>query len=759
MDNMDKKESYSEEENNEQELEKTKEVITLRDLSLEALDVLNEDTSEEEQEVPIEDLDENMEQADLVFKTEVETKEEVKKELAKEKKENIFKKLQKKWKSLTKKQKIIAIVIAVVVVILLAVGIFFLVTSGKDSLEDTPDVILEGDNYRYENGTLIFLDGDTEIGRYECEHKDETLCEVAYLTDDDEFDKTKRVDENGNDLVLRSQIYHNRYVFVTDRESQETERIILYDMEAGSTVQELKKVKAYDDDYVAIQNNENLYGLAQINDGELKMVIPYEYDELGVLPDQEEITRVMVEKDGNEYISDLSNKVLTKAFSDTIAGATDRYVKTKDDEGKYHVYDYNVTELQSDTWDYVVLLENYMIGINNKQLYVINYEGSPMNHDGILLNNDKYNPIETYEELKLVNTEKSFDYELTGSLLNINVYNGEDKENHSINLNEGRLSSSLAYLEYFDGKLYLYSDQDKTTLIGSYPCDNKNEINNDTTTLDRCRIASESFYRETTGNNMETDESSRLGWIPIIGKRYGFIQDGDTIVLYDFTDSKKLATYTNVDTRSYTSTNEITFTDASSVSFIAQSKNSGKFGVARISSGGVTPLIAFEADSIKGLGNYYVVSGNGTYALYDLDGTKKTDDKASPIVDYHGEYLKTYKDGNYYIHKFDGSVSDSNSHTYIELYDNYYVTVDNKDINIYNYDGENLTENLSSGTRELLKVQTDTFYGSGTKAFTVTFSGEYANVLITTSSGGQERVVVPLDNSPVTEEGDDNLES
>ena len=101
MDNMDKKESYSEEENNEQELEKTKEVITLRDLSLEALDVLNEDTSEEEQEVPIEDLDENMEQADLVFKTEVETKEEVKKELAKEKKENIFKKSQKKWKSLT----------------------------------------------------------------------------------------------------------------------------------------------------------------------------------------------------------------------------------------------------------------------------------------------------------------------------------------------------------------------------------------------------------------------------------------------------------------------------------------------------------------------------------------------------------------------------------------------------------------------------------------------------------------------------------
>ena len=79
------------------------------------------------------------------------------------------------------------------------------------------------------------------------------------------------------------------------------------------------------------------------------------------------------------------------------------------------------------------------------------------------------------------------------------------------------------------------------------------------------------------------------------------------------------------------------------------------------------------------------------------------------------------------------------------------------DITVYNYDGENLTANLSSGTRDLLKVQIDNFYGSGAKAFSVTFSGEYANVIITTASGGQERVVVPLDNSPV--EGGDANES
>ena len=754
---MDNKDFDASNDKTEQELETTKEVITLHDLSLEALNNLEEKDEEVTEEADVEDLDENMEKADLVFKTEVETKEEVKEELAKEKKENIFKKLAKKWKSLDKKKKIIVICVAVVLVLLIAVGIFFLVSGNDGPLDDTPDVILESDNYRYENGTLIFLDGDSEIGRYECEHKDETLCEVSYLTNDDAFDKTRMVDENGNDLTLRSQIYHNRYVFVTDRESTDTERIILYDMQENSTVQELKSVKAYDDNYVALENTDNYYGLAQINDGEFKMVIPYEYEAVGVLPDQEEITRVMVQKDGSQYISDLSNKVLTKAFDETIVGANDRYVKTKDSEGAYHVYDYNVTELKDKTWDYVVLLTDYMITVEDQKLYVMNYEGSPMNREGIALNNENYNAVETYEELKLIDTEKSFDYELTGTLLNINVYNGSDKENHSINLNEGRLSSLLAYLEYFDGKLYLYSDQDKNTLIGSYPCDTRNEVGDRTSSLERCRIASESFMRETTGNTKEIDESGKLGWIPVIGKRYAFIADGDTIVLYDFTDSKKLATYSNVDTRSYTGVSEVTFTDASSVSFIAQSKNSGKYGVARISSGGVTPLIAFEANSIKGLGNYYVVEKDGTYALYDLDGSKKSDDKTSPIVDYHGDYLKTYKDNSYFVHKFNGSVNDQNSHTYIELYDEYYVTVDNKDINIYNYDGENLTANLSSGTRDLLKVQIDNFYGSGAKAFSVTFSGEYANVIITTASGGQERVVVPLDNLPV--EGGDVNES
>ena len=93
---MDNKNFDASNDKTEQELETTKEVITLHDLSLEALNNLEEKDEEVTEEADVEDLDENMEKADLVFKTEVETKEEVKEELAKEKKENIFKKNAKK---------------------------------------------------------------------------------------------------------------------------------------------------------------------------------------------------------------------------------------------------------------------------------------------------------------------------------------------------------------------------------------------------------------------------------------------------------------------------------------------------------------------------------------------------------------------------------------------------------------------------------------------------------------------------------------
>ena len=141
--------------------EDTKELNTLSDLALESLENLTNEYQK--------DFDEHMKDADLVFKTEVETKEEMKNDQP-PKKEKITVKIKKWWQNLDKKKKIITIVLALFIFLSL-VGLIFFFTLKKDDLKEhkKPDVILEKDNYRYENGTLILLDSeDKEIVTYEC---------------------------------------------------------------------------------------------------------------------------------------------------------------------------------------------------------------------------------------------------------------------------------------------------------------------------------------------------------------------------------------------------------------------------------------------------------------------------------------------------------------------------------------------------------------------------------------------------------------
>ena len=291
--------------------------------------------------------------------------------------------------------------------------------------------------------------------------------------------------------------------------------------------------------------------------------------------------------------------------------------------------------------------------------------------------------------------------------------------------------------------------------IGEYTCTNQNQVDSNTTTLNNCRLATESFLRETDSNNKETDASASLGWIPIIGSRYAFITDGDTIKLYDFKDNKELANYSEVDTFSYTNASEVTFSNASSVSFIAKSKRTGKYGVAKISADGVKPILEFQFASIKALGNYYVVEEDGKYALYSLEGEKKTSDYNSPVVDYLGSYVKTKKDNAYFVHGFNEEVS-SDSYTYVELYNNYYAGVLQNTVEIYDYKGKSITKNLPEKTRSQLKLQINNFYGQGTKAFVITFkSGEYATVKIGTVSGSYDTVIIPLDTTSIGDSNDE----
>ena len=768
---MDDKE-FNEEKNIELEtLDETKEINTLKDLSRTALNQIVDEYQEE--------FDDGMDDADLIFKAVVDTKEEIKKEQEsdpieeekKEEKKSWWKNLKSKWQALDKKKKIAIIAgIVIVVLVLIALIVYFVFFNSKEpTVVDEPNVVIEMDNYRYENGSLIFTNAnDEEIGRYECENKDEDLCKMASLTDDDEFMGAKRVDKDGNPLQLNTSIYFNRYVFIVDHANETDQSISLYDLQNGEKITTVFSVKAYEEyeNYVVVKNEESKYGVLQFTENSVDTIIPYSYDYVGLLPNQDTLEKIVVRDRNNSYLANLENVVLTKAITDSIVMATDSHIVTKDSANHYHVYDYNVTLLNDGEYDYIVPLDNLMIYVVNKELYVSDYEGNPMILEPIALNNTDYDPIETYENYKLVSTSRSFTVEQTNNLLNINVYDGDKYENHAIDLLEGELSKTLSFMNYFDGTLYFYSDEEKTSLIGSYKCSNENTLDASNLSLNSCRVASESFYRETTGNTKETDLSELVGWIPIINRQFVFVLDGDAIKLYDLINNKEIAPYKNVDTSSYTNVDNVTFRSTNELYFIAQSNTRDNYGVAKITSNGVEPVIPFEYQSIKWLGDYFVSQNASGYALYDTENQKLTSDKNSPIVDYlevdsTHKYLKTYKDNMYFVHTYDKEIS-SNSYNYVALYNEFYAVVLNSRVHLYRYDDEkeNKTEYIyeSDGEEKTdgIRLNMNTYYGGTVNAFDISFT----NTTITVRIGNTNNTYTTAGTFPkVVETGEENNES
>ena len=123
-------------------------------------------------------------------------------------------------------------------------------------------------------------------------------------------------------------------------------------------------------------------------------------------------------------ILDLQNKILTKAFTASIVEATDTHLITKDATGKYRIYDYNATEINKGEYDYATLVGDLVLTVQNNNLVVLDYENHKMRSEGIPLKNDKYDPVETYEDYKLTKTEQAFTVNYENNSLNINVYEG-----------------------------------------------------------------------------------------------------------------------------------------------------------------------------------------------------------------------------------------------------------------------------------------------------------------------------------------------
>ena len=620
-----------------------------------------------------------------------------------------------KWSKLDKKKKII-IIVSIVIVLLVIVGIilYFLVFK-KDNTVDKPKdpvVVIEKDNYRYEDGKLIFIDKDkNELGSYTCENKSENLCYVANFSNEDNFDSFKRVYESGLPIDNRTDIILNNYVFVYDNMKKENGNVVLYDISKEKVLDTYSLVKEVKDSKI-IYKKDNKYGLIEISDNEVKDVIQNSYEYMGYIEDTDAL---VVSANNNYSLVDFDGKELSKNVPGSIKTFDGSSISVKVGSNCY-IYGYDGKLKVEDGYDYIRFVDNYAIAADGKKLYVYDKDGSPMNMDGVRINSNSYNTKLIFNDnLRQVGKEEAFNASVTGKTMRIEY----GDEAARINLNEGAFNKSLEYVSYFEGKLYFYSDSEKTELIGSYACNYANGVSEGDETLGNCFIAKES-------NIFKSGEKIDNGYVPIYNKRYVFIADtkapnaNDNIILWDLKDKKKIATYKSVDAGFHDITNKINYIDTAGTLVVSKSAEDDAYGVINIAQASVKGIIPFrikDSDgsvsakniSFKLVDDHYVIKrSDDTYHIYDNKGNElaKNVNTKYEIVKYKNGYLMVKNNDKYLIYDKDGKII-SDEYKNIIMENRFYITIDKDNVvGVFKYDSKNdLTRTLG----EVIKLDSDDY--------------------------------------------------
>lgn len=667
---------------------------------------------------------------------------EIKEELKpKKKKENIFKVIKDKWNDLTKKQKIIAIVIASVVLIALIVTLVIVLDKEEEIIEEP--VVLEADNYRYENGKLFFLNANGEdIGSYECTNKKETLCYVAYSSAEDNFDIEKNIYEDETIVNKRMSIINDDYVFIYDNAKEDEENIILYSIKENADHESYKLVKQYDleDSYVIVKNDTNNYGVLLFNKEGYEEVIESKYEYLGIITENKDDNKYLVGvKNSKWYLIDYEENEKSKALNYEIKNYNSSLISVIDENEEYYLYDYKNNLVIEESYDYINFSNDYVFLVKDNELFVIDKDLNKLHEEAIKLKEKEYNKVNVFnkETGKLVESKYAYGVVINNNTINLTIKNGLEEEVKVINTFESVVSKDYQNISYFDGKLYFYSDAEKTNLLGSYECTNINDITSEDSSLDNCYIASNSEF----SNNDMSYAKNTIGTLPIFNNRFVFIKDNpeltssDTmnITLYDLKADKKLGSYRAIDAGAYNGKNGINFAETTGALLIAKNTK-GYYGILKINLSEVVSLenVKFN-DKYKNIeeinGNYILQKSTDTYYMIDKTGESLTSEFSGKIMGYKNNFVKVKNGDNYSVFSFSGEEISNTKFKYVELYDTFYAGVDsNNKLNLYKYTD---TTPIFS---ESIALSITSNYREG-KSFTATANGTSYKVTVNNVNG------------------------
>lgn len=593
--------------------------------------------------------------------------------LKEKKKKNIIKKLKDYVESLSKKQKIILGIAIVLVLTMLSTILFFVITKDNEEelIEDEP-VILSMGNYKYVDGTLYFYDSsDNELGSYECLVKDEKTCYMSFKEYDNSLDNFVKIYNDDSELINFVQVY-SKLVFVNDNDS-----LLLYNLDSNEVVGEFSYVIPAYDDLVILSDLNGKYALVDLTNG-YDAITEFDYDYIGYIEGE---TNFVFSKNSDYGIISPDGELLVNDISGSVTNYSDNYIIS------YNGTTYSLLNYSKDTllsgYDNIKIYGKYIVVIKESLLYAYDIDFNKINEIGISVDEiDDYTDYLVYSsEYKLLSTKYSLDFEITSDKL---VKLGGT----SYNVYESFINGSVNYANYISGIWYLYSDEEKTNLLGSYACTAKNTVTDITDTYSNCYIAN--------NTDIINNTNDIIGVTPIVSDKYVFIYDTqtlslyDSIVVYDLSKEEKIGTYSEINIIDTIDKNESEYFVSDEVTILAENTD-GEYGIIQLNSSGAKIVIDFDYVSFDKLNDYYLfTSSSGYNYIFETDGTCLNPNSKikNEITDYLNGYIIVKVNSNKQIYSTSGTII-SDAFKTLMLEDNVYLGIDGDNkIYLYTYDSD-----------------------------------------------------------------------
>lgn len=251
-----------------------------------------------------------------------------------------------------------------VIIILLIIFLPLTVIGSYKNLSNGTSLENPGKEHKYNNKLFYYDKTGKLLGTYECTSSE---CDDAQTEIDDETnDFYKEGDKN--DIG----VFNTDNVFIKDGD-----KIYLYSLGTKIKLLTVNLLKDYNIDiegnYLIVKNEENLYGLFDLNAGNFKIKPSYDYMALAnkIKDDKLVSDKIIVKKLNGYFLIDAEDNSLTDTFGVPIYDYNDKYIISKNND-IYTFYKYTGENVLSDLT--VKNYENYedlmIITTVNNELYI-----------------------------------------------------------------------------------------------------------------------------------------------------------------------------------------------------------------------------------------------------------------------------------------------------------------------------------------------------------------------------------------------------